>query len=749
PVAGVAGSGADNIHTLGAASSTLTTQVYSGNLAPQPMDPNLVFPGGLLDPGNRNSPLPEENHGISTTAGGATVITYSFPDVYGDDPTTGAPLHNQITANEEETVRELFKLYSYYTGLTFVEAPGNTGEDWVVVGDTRVLNQTLTANQVDGISSNLTYTRINGTVGGLAIINGNFDWGTALLGQSTASGNYFTGVAMHGIGLTLGLEYDDDGPPGTIMGNGVNTIGASNGLIPAQSFPGLDDITNLLFGYEPNSDQIDLYQFNVDSTGTFTAETLAQRLAEQTTIAFPADQPGKPAASTVNSFSLTTDSFGLVTFTQGDNFLLSDGTKSLTFEFDDTDSADPTTGLLPDGNVAVEFKATDTQAQLVTDAFNAIQAQVTAGNLSLNMTAGAGQLIFTGSVYASAANAKELSVATPGGLNSLLTLYEEFQQLTLPASGALVNTGVSPDTFTITDNSNTFTFQFTDTPSAINSTTGLLADGNFGVAFSSSSTQQDLAVSIVAAVDNAVRGGLNASATLGSGSVQLGGPITVNTAGAAEISAAPVQQMIAQNDDYFGKDSFIDTSLSPGVYYVAVTASGNDQFNPDVPDSGWGGQSYGQYQIKLGFQPAATQALTDPGQSLLVPSGGASAIQNKYSITLTDNAASTGQVTLNSVAPTPVLGATLAAGTYYYVVTAVDASGHETIASNELSGTLSAPGALKLSWTASSLPNLAHYNVYRSTVKGAETLLASVATGHLTFTDDGNFAPPTLKPASA
>ena len=212
----------DQVGTLGTP-TTQATQFFNGNLQPQQIDPNLVFPGGLLDPGNRNSPLPEENHSVSTTPGGATIVTYSFPDVYGNDPTTGQPLHNQITANEEQTVRELFKLYSYYTGLTFIEKPGNSGDDWIVVGDPRVLNPAVIANTVDGISTGSLHDYyFGGRIVGLSVINGNIDWGSALLGQSTASGNYFSGVAMHGIGLNLGLEYNNDGPPGTIMGDGVN-----------------------------------------------------------------------------------------------------------------------------------------------------------------------------------------------------------------------------------------------------------------------------------------------------------------------------------------------------------------------------------------------------------------------------------------------------------------------------------------------------------------------------------------------
>ena len=41
-------------------------------------------------------------------------------------------------------------------------------------------------------------------------------------------------------------------------------------------------------------------------------------------------------------------------------------------------------------------------------------------------------------------------------------------------------------------------------------------------------------------------------------------------------------QLISQNDNYFSKDSLIRQSLSSGVYYVGVSASGNDQYDATI-----------------------------------------------------------------------------------------------------------------------------------------------------------------------
>ncbi|MGI9448479.1 MAG: hypothetical protein ACR2NI_12725, partial [Pirellulales bacterium] len=64
--------------------------------------------------------------------------------------------------------------------------------------------------------------------------------------------------------------------------------------------------------------------------------------------------------------------------------------------------------------------------------------------------------------------------------------------------------------------------------------------------------------------------------------------------------------IVARNDDSFGSDSRIELDLikenSVGddfIYYVAVTAAGNDQFNPEIEESGSGGQSQGAYQLSI------------------------------------------------------------------------------------------------------------------------------------------------------
>ena len=67
--------------------------------------------------------------------------------------------------------------------------------------------------------------------------------------------------------------------------------------------------------------------------------------------------------------------------------------------------------------------------------------------------------------------------------------------------------------------------------------------------------------------------------------------------------------VVARNDDYYGTDSFVSIHLAAGTYYIGVSASGNDQYNPNIPDSGIGGTTEGAYQLRLTLKPAVITQL--------------------------------------------------------------------------------------------------------------------------------------------
>ncbi len=69
--------------------------------------------------------------------------------------------------------------------------------------------------------------------------------------------------------------------------------------------------------------------------------------------------------------------------------------------------------------------------------------------------------------------------------------------------------------------------------------------------------------------------------------------------------------LIARNDDYFSNDSSIQLALTPGTYFVGVSASGNSQYDPATSDSGLGGRTEGRYDLRLDFRPEVDNFLVD------------------------------------------------------------------------------------------------------------------------------------------
>jgi hypothetical protein len=62
------------------------------------------------------------------------------------------------------------------------------------------------------------------------------------------------------------------------------------------------------------------------------------------------------------------------------------------------------------------------------------------------------------------------------------------------------------------------------------------------------------------------------------------------------------RELIARNDDYFSSDSYISMELGSGTYYVAVTSTGNTDFDPVIEDTGFGGTTQGVYDLRFSFR---------------------------------------------------------------------------------------------------------------------------------------------------
>jgi hypothetical protein len=70
--------------------------------------------------------------------------------------------------------------------------------------------------------------------------------------------------------------------------------------------------------------------------------------------------------------------------------------------------------------------------------------------------------------------------------------------------------------------------------------------------------------------------------------------------------------LIAQNDDYFSDDAYIELDIeSAGTYFLGVSSTGNTDYDPTISDTGFGGLSDGRYQLKMHFVGAAASAIVD------------------------------------------------------------------------------------------------------------------------------------------
>ncbi len=76
-------------------------------------------------------------------------------------------------------------------------------------------------------------------------------------------------------------------------------------------------------------------------------------------------------------------------------------------------------------------------------------------------------------------------------------------------------------------------------------------------------------------------------------------------------NADGTRELLARNDNYFGRDSYLELDLAPGTYYVGVSASGNDEYDPIIEDSGFGGVTQGEYELRLSYRPDADEAISD------------------------------------------------------------------------------------------------------------------------------------------
>src|SRR6185437_681837 len=215
-------------------------------------------------------------------------------------------------AEQENLAREIFQLWSNYLGVQFQEVsdPSLGAADFgIVTGVVQAVNPTAPASlpAIAGPAPTSPLTGFNGQPEYLAVMNAQ-----TFATESLYGGPWFA-AAIQQIGRLLGLGYDAEGAPGTVMGLGG--ADPATGAPAEPVFPGNADILHGQYIFRPQSDNVDMYQFTVNSAGTLDAETIAQRLTYDV-IAMP-PQSGPVGNSVVD----------------GSTFTISDGTRTVTFEF--------------------------------------------------------------------------------------------------------------------------------------------------------------------------------------------------------------------------------------------------------------------------------------------------------------------------------------------------------------------------------------------------------------------------------
>jgi parallel beta-helix repeat protein len=273
--------GAYPLGTLGGASRIISSQVHI-----QPY--GIEFPGASDMAGDRDIPFEfhyNQNRDGDTSDGQIAEIHYNFRDIYGYDP-NGNALRNAITEAQKQRAREIFAMYSQYLGVQFVETTGSAispTDITIATGDLRALNETITNGAGYPYALNGATT---GTAGRPTVILDNAEKWYDGFGDDVAPNtlSWFE-TAMGEIGNILGLGHTYDLPARTMQGDLISsTSGAA--IAPGLSnagetvYPGDQDIVHGQFLYRPESNDIDLYKFEVSSTGLFTAETFAERSAD-------------------------------------------------------------------------------------------------------------------------------------------------------------------------------------------------------------------------------------------------------------------------------------------------------------------------------------------------------------------------------------------------------------------------------------------------------------------------------------
>jgi hypothetical protein len=272
---------ASDLGTIGSASVPLTSLLLSSFIDPEVNTLDVL--GAPNDPGQRVVAELQENH-INPNFGGddfpgIRTIYYNFKEIYGTD--NGVPVSNAITEKQKERIREAFALWSNQLGVQFLES-GSSGLT-MAFGTTNALSSVPGQVELQGTWG----VRIDPTYqSSLAVFSANNVW-------NDNYGENLTRAAATSIGFMLGLSRAGNLVPSELMNldNSFLTFPTTADRNFEPIFPGNQDILHGQYIHRVEGSDIDLYKFNIDfgangssRTGVFVAETLAERLADGSTL---------------------------------------------------------------------------------------------------------------------------------------------------------------------------------------------------------------------------------------------------------------------------------------------------------------------------------------------------------------------------------------------------------------------------------------------------------------------------------
>ena len=473
-----------NLGAIGSSATDQTSLILSSEINAVPYNFDLI--GAQDDPGMRD--VPNEagasfEQYINAAFGadkvaGVTTINYNFQLIYATD-SSGNALTNAITEKQKQRAREALQIWSDHLGVQFIETPNSgitiaTGSLAALTGTSPNVVITNAINMGVQIDPAFRASRL--------ILDAQRQWGDNY-------GEDWSRAALTGIGMLLGLERAGDLPSGTLMALSTAFVNAGlSNATPADEpvFPGAYDVLHGQHIFRPDSNDIDLYRFEVDfggadRVGLFVAETYAERLANSS-----------PLDTLLHLYKQR--------------------------------QATATSNLAAGESLSIKFDA------------------IQPGRLGNNL-----QIFVTRS---------ERGV----GAQPIINVFDNLISIDL-------NSTVGQETTAA---------QFVDSLNA----------------------------------DPKVANLVKVTLSRGSGTTRVGN---------RDITFSPIVlkggdlELISRNDNYFSDDSFIQQQLSSGVYFIGVSASGNDSYDPTIPDTGFGGTTQGKYDLRVTFraQVDTTDAIQD------------------------------------------------------------------------------------------------------------------------------------------